>query len=88
MKLKNVLPGNLALVIAVLLPVAFFQESDDASPLTEKEFTELHAQLVPPAAKWRTIPWQTSLIEAQNLAAKEGKPIFIWSMDGHPLGCT
>ena len=37
---------------------------------------------------WRTIPWKTSLVEAQHLAAKEKKPIFIWAMDGHPLGCT
>ena len=37
---------------------------------------------------WRTIPWKISLIEAQNIAAREKKPIFIWAMDGHPLGCT
>jgi hypothetical protein len=37
---------------------------------------------------WRTIPWKISLLEAQNLAARERKPIFIWAMDGHPLGCT
>jgi len=37
---------------------------------------------------WRSVPWKVSLIEAQNLAARERKPIFIWAMDGHPLGCT
>lgn len=37
---------------------------------------------------WRTIPWETSLIKAQNIAAQEKKPIFIWAMDGHPLTCT
>ena len=37
---------------------------------------------------WRTIPWEISLINAQNIAAREKKPIFIWAMDGHPLGCT
>ena len=30
---------------------------------------------------------KVSLVEAQNLAAKEKKPLFIWSMDGNPLGC-
>ena len=39
-------------------------------------------------AAWRTIPWQISLLEAQRIAARERKPIFIWAMDGHPLGCT
>jgi len=56
--------------------------------ISEQEFKQLHADLVPKQATWRTIPWQTSLVKAQNIAVKENKPIFIWSMDGHPLGCT
>lgn len=34
---------------------------------------------------WKSIPWKTSLLEARQVAAEEGKPIFVWSMDGHPL---
>ena len=34
-----------------------------------------------------TIPWQTSVHEARRLAATQGKPILLWEMDGHPLGC-
>jgi len=57
--------------------------------LTESEFQKLHRELQPnPKATWRTIPWKTSLLDAQAAAAREGKPIFIWAMDGHPLGCT
>jgi hypothetical protein len=33
------------------------------------------------------IPWQTSLWQARVLAARHGKPILLWEMDGHPLGC-
>lgn len=33
------------------------------------------------------IPWLTSLWEAREVAAKEGRPILLWEMDGHPLGC-
>ncbi len=33
------------------------------------------------------VPWLTSLWEARQKAAKEGKPILLWEMDGHPLGC-
>ena len=36
--------------------------------------------------RWQRIPWMTSLWEARKRANKEGKPIFVWSMDGHPLG--
>ena len=57
--------------------------------LTVKEFEKLHQQLQEPAGEiWRTIPWRVSLLEAQGLAAQSGKPLFIWAMDGHPLGCT
>jgi hypothetical protein len=57
--------------------------------LTLAEFEKLHKELVPPTGEaWRTIPWKVSLLEARETAAKERKPIFMWSMDGHPLGCT
>jgi hypothetical protein len=39
-------------------------------------------------APWRTIPWQTDLLDAQRLAVETQRPLFIWAMDGHPLGCT
>ena len=57
--------------------------------LTEQEFRTLHEQLTPAADEpWRTIPWKISLLDAQRIAAEQKKPIFIWAMDGHPLGCT
>ncbi len=60
-----------------------------AGDLTEAEFQRLHAELQPaPDEPWRTIPWKIALLDAQRTAAKEKKPIFIWAMDGHPLGCT
>ncbi len=60
-----------------------------AGELTLDEFQALHRQLqVAPDKPWRTIPWKTALLDAQETAAREAKPIFIWAMDGHPLGCT
>lgn len=49
---------------------------------------DLHAKIQPASEPWTTIPWQSSLVPAQQLAVAEGKPLFIWAMDGHPLGCT
>ena len=61
----------------------------NAADLTPAEFEKLHKQLQPsPDEPWRTIPWKISLLDAQALAAEQQKPIFIWAMDGHPLGCT
>ena len=56
--------------------------------LSDADSRKLHDSLKPPAAEmWRDIPWKVSLLEAQNQASREQKPLFIWSMDGNPLGC-
>ena len=72
--------------VALLVP---WKSSAHAGELTDAKFTELHIQLRPAKDEpWLTIPWRISVLDAQKAAAKEGKPIFIWAMDGHPLGCT
>ena len=62
----------------------------DSPPLTPADLPRLRDLIKPRADedKWASIPWQTNLWEARKLAAKEGKPILLWEMDGHPLGCT
>ena len=37
---------------------------------------------------WLAIPWETDLTTARRKAAAAARPIFLWEMDGHPLGCT
>ena len=37
---------------------------------------------------WAKIPWLTDLTQARRVAAGQGKPILLWEMDGHPLGCV
>ncbi|MDB4265496.1 hypothetical protein N9891_01960 [bacterium] len=41
---------------------------------------------------WQEIDWKIDLwearVEARVEAAKIGKPIYLWEMDGHPLGCA
>lgn len=60
-----------------------------SSALTTAEFDTLHQQLQPSGEEvWRSIPWKISMLDAQAAAVREKKPIFIWAMDGHPLGCT
>lgn len=58
--------------------------------LRPASFRQLHTLIKPKAAEesWTGIPWMTSLWEARTRAAAEGKPILLWEMDGHPLGCT
>ncbi len=81
-------PTTLLLGCAALL-CASSPRASLADGLTKAEFKRLHRELQPSASTpWRTIPWKIALLDAQRTAAKEKKPIFIWAMDGHPLGCT
>ena len=34
------------------------------------------------------INWHADIWEARKIANREGKPLLIWEMDGHPMGCT
>jgi len=57
--------------------------------LSDEAFGDLRRRLAPELdERWRSIPWRTSLVEAQREAGRRGGLIFIWAMDGHPLGCT
>jgi hypothetical protein len=42
----------------------------------------------PAPESWQSIDWQTDLQAARAEAARSGKPIFLWAMNGNPLGCT
>lgn len=48
------------------------------------------ASVLPTAAEdaWLKIPWRVDLFQARQDAADQRKPIFLWTMNGHPLGTT
>jgi hypothetical protein len=74
---------RIALLIVALAGLA-------AESLTSEQAERLR-ELIKPSGKedrWSSIPWRTSLWQARQQAAREGKPLLLWEMDGHPLGCT
>jgi len=73
------------IVILSLLGVGSVQEN-----IKPQEFDKLFNSIKPSGEeeKWLSIPWQTDLLKAAKTAAEHEKPIFIWAMNGHPLGCT
>ena len=76
--LKRV-PILLLLLAAVPLPAA-----------APADVMALHGVIVPRLEDepWMQVPWLSDLWTARRRASEEGKPIFLWEMDGHPLGCT
>ena len=74
------------IVLSVSLSM-FFQTLGFAQ-LSQEKFGRLHKEINPESEKWKSVPWKLSIVEAQQQAARERKLLFIWAMDGHPLGCT
>src|SRR5262249_50048872 len=77
------LTGLLAFLVSTLSVAA-------ADPIPADQFARVSALIKPTKDedKWAQIPWRTSLWQARQQAAARGKPILLWEMDGHPLGCT
>jgi hypothetical protein len=66
------------------------QSAPAAEPIRPEQVAQLQALIKPGRGedRWAAIPWLTDLWQARQLAARQGKPILLWEMDGHPLGCT
>jgi hypothetical protein len=61
-----------------------------AEPLSADSLESIKRLIAPSEDEqdWLSIPWETDLVVARAKAARDGKPVFLWEMDGHPLGCT
>lgn len=71
--------------ILLLVPPAASGEA-----LKPEAFKSLHALILPHPDEqaWTQTPWLSDLWEARKVASERGRPVFLWEMDGHPLGCT
>lgn len=81
MRLNMILALSLTLVL----------DSNQASePIKHEHFNNLHSIIKPnpDEEKFMQIPWMIDLWEARKKAASEDRPILLWEMDGHPLGCV
>ncbi len=87
--------AKLSLACALLAGTAICQ---DAPPPLPDFASDVDAKTV---AAWRThirpdqkdltfeiIPWLTTLADGIRAADAEQKPLLLWVMNGHPLGCT
>ena len=77
----------------LLLAAGFAAGADEPAPSPRRplqvsaEFAAVREKIAPKPEEelWKKVPWKTSLLEARQLAAEQSKPLFVWSMDGHPL---
>lgn len=70
-----------------------FQEpnrTDQSASLTDESFATWRDRIraTKSELEWQDLPWVTSYHKGIRLAAAENKPLLLWVMNGHPLGCT
>ncbi len=58
--------------------------------LTDQNFAAWRDHLLPSAkdVAWESIPWLATLAEGIIVSDQQQKPLLLWMMNGHPLGCT
>jgi hypothetical protein len=59
-------------------------------PLADEEFDRQFRSIVPAEKelRWREVKWVPTLWEGIRTAQREDRPILLYAMNGHPLGCT
>ncbi len=71
--------------VAVLQPVGH----EGPRPLAPADVAALHRELLPARDEpWQTIGWRVDLLAARDEAIRAKRPLFLWAMNGHPLGCV
>jgi hypothetical protein len=77
---------------SVFVALMSLRPAHAAEPLavSPRNYDGIRRAILPTEAEsaWLAIPWRTDLWQARREAAVAGKPILLWEMDGHPLGCT
>ena len=58
--------------------------------LNDQNYAEWRKHILPDTGElaWQQIPWATTFNDGIVAADAAGKPLLLWTMNGHPLGCT
>jgi hypothetical protein len=76
---------SMTLALFLMVPA----EEPEIPPVARAEVEKLHRELIPRAVEaWETVEWRTDLLAACEEAVRRGRPVFLWAMNGHPLGCV
>ena len=65
--------------------------SNSTEPRLQGRTVEEWCELLEPDASmraWQQVPWETTFHAGAEAAAQAKKPLLLWLMNGHPLGCT
>jgi hypothetical protein len=87
--MRHLLFAALAAGLVAVAHLSYIRTTSAAPPLTADTAAKLRAVIRPVDGEdpFDGIPWEINLWDARTKAAAAGKPVLLWEMDGHPLGC-
>ena len=88
--------GLLAAVAGFLPPGPLAGQAPERPPakakveLNDRNYAEWRKHILPDTGELacQQIPWSTTFKDGIVAADAAGKPLLLWTMNGHPLGCT
>lgn len=88
--LSRLLQVGLAILVVTSLACAQDKARQRAPGLDDQSFATWRDRIRTGDAEqvWEQLPWLTAYHKGLEKAAAEGKPLLLWVMNGHPLGCT
>ena len=78
-------------LVLLIVFFMFLNKTDEKKFMLNTKTYQKWYDFIKPSKKdleWTSIPWVTSFEEGVEEAIKREKPILLWVMNGHPLGCT
>ena len=84
---------SFAALLLLIGNLAFCQDDPNANSvvdLNDANYQVWRDHILPGEKElgWDQIPWLTTFKDGIIAADKEKKPLLLWTMNGHPLGCT
>jgi hypothetical protein len=88
--MARVLPIVAAFVVVLGAGTSRGDDPAPAAPPRVRGLEEMRALVLPSEGEsaWREVGWLDSFGDAVVRARAEGRPIFLWAMNGHPLACV
>ena len=81
--------ATLGLVSAAMAATAAPPVINDETPtLDSLDAWQSHIEPKDADMRWLNIEWRSTLWQAAEEARTLRKPIVLWAMNGHPMGCT
>jgi len=82
--------GATAVSLLAASAVLAAQGTEHPGKLTDASFAQWRDLILPTAEEsaWLRIDWRGQLRTAMLDADRLDKPILLWAMNGHPLGCV